>query len=539
MRKITLGWLLFASTTPFLASLYAQTPAVPPVEAPPGTVIDHQFASTRQYIGSPSIVVAGNGDYVASHDLFGPGSTSTVSAVSKVFVSHDRGATWNQTAELTDQFWSNLFVHAGRLYLMGTTYEYGKIVIRESLDNGAHWSEGHLLTSDTGYHTAPVPMAFRDGKVYRAFEFHPQGPWGNFQALMLSASDKADLTDPKSWTKSERLAFPAGDEGRTWLEGNALIGLKGEILDVLRVDNRERAAVLEFSNNKPVVRQFVDMPGGAKKFTIRYDSRSKLFWSLVNPALPGEPLTVSTPASVRNTLAMISSPDLTHWSARSIVMQHPDSAAFGFQYVDWQFDGDDVIAAVRASFTDSAGGAHNYHDANFLLFTRVSDFRSAKSVALSGRPFDAAEVEDAALMKKWSSMTLTDAQRSPAHAGVQPIGNYENHTVMLTTRTATGLAEQHRDWSDIFYVVEGKGAIVTGGRLVNAATIADGEQRAAGVEGGTSVALETGAVIHIDPGIAHQLVLKEGIPFTYFVVKVRRERGTSRDSDSMVPLGPR
>jgi hypothetical protein len=40
----------------------------------PGVVIDHAFASTGCYVGSPSIAVLPNGDYVASHDLFGPKS---------------------------------------------------------------------------------------------------------------------------------------------------------------------------------------------------------------------------------------------------------------------------------------------------------------------------------------------------------------------------------------------------------------------------------------------------------------------------------
>ena len=53
----------------------------------------------------------------------------STSAVLRAFCSTDRGRTWAQTAEMRDQFWSNLFQHRGKLYLMGTTYEYGRIVI--------------------------------------------------------------------------------------------------------------------------------------------------------------------------------------------------------------------------------------------------------------------------------------------------------------------------------------------------------------------------------------------------------------------------
>ena len=520
MRRIASALLALATVT----LCYAQPHAAVPIEMPPGTVIDHQSAESRQYIGSPSIVVAPNGDYVASHDLFGPGSTSTASAVSKVFLSHDRGVTWKQAAEMNDQFWSNLFVHGDRLYLMGTTYEYGRIVIRESRDNGAHWSKAHLLTVDTGYHTAPMPMVTRDGRLYRAFEYHPEGPWGSFQALMLSAPVDADLTDRKSWTMTPRVGFPAGDEGRTWLEGNAVIGPRGDVLDILRVDNRERAAILALHDGKLAVQQFVTMPGGAKKFTIRYDSRSKLYWSLVNPALPGEALSVSTPASVRNTLALVSSPDLQHWTPRSIVMQHADAAYFGFQYVDWQFDGDDILAVVRTSFADEAGNAHTYHDANFMLFQRIARFREAGTVALTGTPFRVAEVEDGTLMKKWTALTLADAQRAPAGVASEPIGLYGNHTTTLTTRTRTGQPEQHRDWFDVFYAVAGHARLVSGGTLTGSTTVADGELRGSGIVGGTSTQVDPGTAIHIDPGVPHQLLIDETEPFTYFVVKVHVDK---------------
>lgn len=497
-------------------------------EKPPGVVIDYQPAASRQYIGSPSIVIAPDGNYVATHDLFGPGSTSTVSAESKVFVSHDRGVSWKQVAQFKDQFWSNLFVLNKRIYLMGTTYEYGRIVIRVSDDNGVTWSDAHSLTEDTGYHTAPTTMAFQNGRIYRAFEFHPKGPWGSFRALMMSAPVDADLTRAESWKFTERLPFPAGEEGRTWLEGNAIVGPDGKMLDILRVDNRERGAVLELDGDRLKVRQFIDLPGGAKKFTIRYDKKSKLYWSLVNPALPGETLSVSTPASVRNTLTVVSSPDLVHWTPRSIVMHHADPAKYGFQYVDWQFDGNDMIAAVRTSFVDDAGGPHNFHDANYLLFRRITGFRKLGKMSLKGESFTAAEVASAEQMKKWTAVTLADAQRNPAGVGSEPMGIYEHHTTTLTTRVKTGEAEQHRDWADVFVVVSGNGSLVSGGHLVKSRVIGDGEERGDSIEGGSSVQVETGSVIHIGPGVPHQLVLAGDAPFTYFVVKVK----TSPDSHS-------
>lgn len=488
----------------------------------PGVVIDHQPASTKEYIGSPSIVIAPNGDYVASHDWFGPGSTSTKSAVTRIFVSHDRGATWAKVAEVNDQFWSNLFVLKKHIYLMGTTAEYGRIVIRDSDDNGATWSEAHYLTDDAGYHTAPVPVVIHDGKIYRAFEHHPTGPWGSFQAFVTSVSVDSDIIKGANWSFSDRLSFPVGDSGDTWLEGNAVVGPGGSILDILRVNNASRVAILELTNRALKLDRFVDFPGGATKFTIRFDPVSKLYWTLSNPALPGEPLATSSPGSVRNTLALMSSPDLTHWTPRKIVLHHPESHFHAFQYVDWQFDKSDIIVASRTAFDDGMGGAHSFHDANYLTFHRIKNFRKAGSVKLTGKPFDAAEVFSAQQMEKWAKSTATDSAKSEAGVYAQAMGEYGSHRSMITTRIKTGEAEEHRDWSDIFVAVAGKATLVSGGHLENARTIGTGEQRGSGVDGGISELLMPGAVAHIDPRIPHQLIIPEGDSFTYFVVKIKR-----------------
>ena len=341
------------------------------VQGPPGVVIDHQPAATRQYIGSPSIVILPAGAYVASHDFFGSGSTQSTSAVTRVFRSDDRGRSWRQTAEMHDQFWSNLFVHRGRLYLMGTTCEYGRVVIRESSDGGTTWSAPSYLTNDPNYHTAPVPMAIHSGRIWRAMEYHPPGPWGFFEALLASAPVKSNLMDPKNWRFSARLRYPVeATAGKHWLEGNAIVARNGTLYDILRVDNVEKAALVRMDGDRLAFDQLVDFPGGAKKFCIRYDAKSRRYWALANPA-PDSP----KPASVRNTVALVSSADLQHWRIERVVLTHPDAVKHAFQYVDWQFDGDDIVAAVRTAFDDDAGGAPSFHDANYLTFVRVPAFR--------------------------------------------------------------------------------------------------------------------------------------------------------------------
>ncbi len=122
---------------------------------PPGVVIDHEPAAAGRYIGSPSLAILRDGSYVASHDFFGPASNQSVSGVTRIFRSEDRGRTWQHLAELKDQFWSNLFFCRGALYLMGTSCEYGRIVIRRSTDGGQTWTGPSFLTSEPNYSLRP------------------------------------------------------------------------------------------------------------------------------------------------------------------------------------------------------------------------------------------------------------------------------------------------------------------------------------------------------------------------------------------------
>jgi hypothetical protein len=347
--------------------------------SPPGVVIDHEPAAAGRYIGSPSLAILPNGDYVSSHDFFGPKSGQSRSGVTRVFLSHDRGQSWQQVAELHDQFWSNLFWEHGRLYLMGSSYEYGRITIRQSQDGGHTWSQPSFLTEEPGYHTAPVPVVEKDGRLWRAMEYHPKGPWGSFQAFVLSAPVGANLLDPQQWTMTERLRYPKGLEGgQTWLEGNAVVAPNGSVVDVLRVADVEKAAILQVDGKKLKLDRVVDFPGGSKKFTIRYDRKSKRYWTLSNPALKEYPLSATDPASVRNTLALMSSKDLIHWKTERVLLSHPDPAKHAFQYVDWQFDKQDIVAVSRTAFEDATGGPPRAHDANYMTFHRFANFRHSR-----------------------------------------------------------------------------------------------------------------------------------------------------------------
>lgn len=357
----------------------------------PGVVIDYSPAASRIYIGSPSLAVLTNGDYVASHDEFGPKSTEHSRAVSHVFQSHDRGVTWKRVSTIDGAFWSTLFVHRGALYLIGPDKHHGNVLIRRSADGGATWtsptnSATGLLRGDGQYHCAPMPVIEHAGRLWRAMEWrNPPLGWGtNYRAGMLSIPVDADLLNAANWTSSNFLpsdrAWNGGDMG-AWLEGNAVVTPAGELVDVLRVQTKspdEKAAIVRISPDGKVASfdpatGFVKFPGGAKKFTIRFDPQTKRYWALAS--IIDERHRAAEAGRVRNTLALTTSPDLLNWEVRCVLLHHPDIVKHGFQYVDWQFDGEDIIAACRTAFDDGQGGAHNNHDANYLTFHRFASFR--------------------------------------------------------------------------------------------------------------------------------------------------------------------
>ena len=360
---------------------------------PPGVVINHSPAWTGLYVGSPAIAVLPNGDYVASHDFFGPKSNSTKSAPSLVFRSSDRGKTWKKVSDVQGAFWSSLFIHRGALYMLGTDREYGNILLRRSSDGGSTWtnptdSKSGLIRDIGNFHCAPMPVLEHNGRLWRGFEWrNPATGWApNFRAGVLSVPVDADLLDASNWLYSEALPsdrkWNGGDMGG-WLEGNAVVTPSGEIVDILRTTTKmsaQKAAIVHISADgkkasfDPAT-DFVDCPGaGQHKFAIRFDPQTKLYWSLTNAALP-EPL-MADALSCRNKLTLISSPDLKAWTIRSLVLSHPDRTNHAFQYVDWLFDGEDMIVASRTAYDDGLGGAHNFHDANYLTFHRVPKFRT-------------------------------------------------------------------------------------------------------------------------------------------------------------------
>jgi len=77
----------------------------------------------------------------------------------------------------------------------------------------------------------------------------------------------------------------------------------------------------------------------------------------------------------RNTIGLVFSPDLQEWTLRSVLLHDADIARHGFQYLDWDIEGDDIVAISRTAWPDFWGGPPRQHDANYLTFHRFTKFR--------------------------------------------------------------------------------------------------------------------------------------------------------------------
>jgi hypothetical protein len=232
-----------------------------------------------------------------------------------------------------------------------------------------------------------VPVIEHGGRLWRGMERRdPPVGWGyNYNAGMFSVPVGADLLNATNWIACRFLPSDTNwlaGKFAAWLEGNAVITRHGRMVDILRVDTPgypEKAAVVGVSEDGRTASfdpetGFIDFPGGAKKFSIRFDPTSGLYWSLAT-IVPETHRGKGRPGGVRNTLALTSSPALTNWTVRCVLLHQPDAGKHGFQYVDWLFENSDIIAACRTAYDDGIGGAHNNHDANYLTFHRVGDFR--------------------------------------------------------------------------------------------------------------------------------------------------------------------
>ena len=248
-------------------------------------------------VSNVCMAILPDGSYIAS--CTGVSSTQRIS----LFKSDDRGNSWyaldgTNVAENGVSNYYNLFVHNGSLYMMGAGADNLNVVISRSDDGGRTWTvpadgnSGILIVGR--FHSAAVPVAVSGGRIYRAMEEVADDE--SRRPFVMSAPADADLLVADNWTKTNSVTYSGlsyvDDPVSELIEGNAVATPAGEVYNILRASSTstsvaamklavsEDAAALD----SPDEDSFVKLPGGGKKFTIRYDAASGYYWTLTNPA---------------------------------------------------------------------------------------------------------------------------------------------------------------------------------------------------------------------------------------------------------------
>jgi autotransporter-associated beta strand protein len=369
-----------------IGNLCAQSPA-----ACPGVIINEVPAPSQffgnpinpRYVSDPCILVLSNGDYLAAHALFGSGSGAATSGRTSIFRSSDKGVTWtkvNGGNDLTGILRGSLFELDGAVYLLGANNDAsGNVaVISKSTNNGNSWSAPASL-SPLGGMATPDNVLTVNGRL-----------WLTRTTSAVSCAITSDPMLAASWSNPG--GFPAASS--SWLPGtgfNATDNFIGEgqishspgeglvILPKVRLLSYTAPA-----NVNPVSgrvsfdpdRDFVPLPGGEKKFGVRYDSVSGKYFMLSNPILPADAGSPLARDLIRNTAAVFSSSDLRTWKLEKIFLYTANINYEGFQYFNFEFDGDDIVLASRTGFDVGGNRPPRGHDSNLLTFHRIPDFRN-------------------------------------------------------------------------------------------------------------------------------------------------------------------
>ncbi len=358
--------------------------------AVPGVVLAHSPSHTKVFLGSPSFCISPDGTYFASYDIFkDEGAGSTV-----VMGSKDKGKTWQKLYFFKNLRWASLTWHKDALYILGSTHGNGDFVIMKSQNEGRSWTEPS--SADTGiiiknadkikYAAASVPSPFVlfDGKV-----------WHSINGKLMYADENANLLKAGSWKFTENARFDERFKSlvtQPWSELTAILDVDKQkmcLFGKCPSFTDSVGTIVRFnSDGKPenLNEPFARLPGGSKKTSARYDPVSKKYYALTN-YIPEEYFytatywqsmlpSINAVGVVRNTLALVESKNLVEWKVKYIPLKHPNTDKVGFQYAEFEIDGDDLVFLSRTAYFDGVAEADNSHNSNFITFHRIKNFRN-------------------------------------------------------------------------------------------------------------------------------------------------------------------
>lgn len=359
---------------------------------PVGTVVnylhpeDEAYAFSGRYLCSPSIVRHPDGYLLASMDVYAHAHPQNLTLI---YRSDDDGKTWHYVSELMPCFWGKMFIHKGELYMLSCSTEYGDLLIGRSRDGGKTFDVPITLlrgangkNGSSGVHKNPQNIVRHNGRIYETLEW---GSWDNKEychaAMVMSCDENDDLLVPENWSFTEpkvfeRFAPELADASvpMMTIEGTLAIAPDGRLLDIMRFGIKGKAICYEVDENDPgsplEYHGLMDFPANFSKFMIKYDEISHKYYSVVCRLYEGGN------NGARNYQTLMSSEDLVTWKDEMVLfdLRDMDRNKVGMQYVDLEFDGEDIIYLCRTAIN----GANSFHDSNYSTFHRIKNFRNIK-----------------------------------------------------------------------------------------------------------------------------------------------------------------
>jgi mannose-6-phosphate isomerase-like protein (cupin superfamily) len=116
----------------------------------------------------------------------------------------------------------------------------------------------------------------------------------------------------------------------------------------------------------------------------------------------------------------------------------------------------------------------------------------------------------------------TAPEETPGQPGLYSLrlSATSDYPVIGIRRTRPGRSELHTNFTDVWYVLQGDAAFVTGGAVIDGVEIRPGEIRGRAVAGGNTRHLKNGDFAVVPAGVPHWISEIKGKEFLYIVVKV-------------------
>jgi len=352
--------------------------------------MDMQYDFSGHSPAAPTIVRTDSGKLLASTNICCDRTQWPADPrLTIIYQSLDNGKTWDYVCDIYPMFNGTLHVHKGVVYLLGLDTDYGDLIVGKSEDEGLTWSAPVCIGRGEGmrrwgWHSSTMNFTEIDGRLYKAIEYgyvnakptneqfeanpleaivlaNTNYLLGHYQCVLSIGVDE-DWMQPENWVISELTRMDDVDPLQC-IEGNIVQLPDGKVVNLLRTIYMGKSLLMGVDTENldaamTYIKTVEDFPLSAiSKFSIRKDESTGYYIALGS-------------LGTRQHLAMAVSKDFENWETVCSI-KDARGTNNAFSYMEWLFDGDDIILLSRSAWN----GANSAHDNNCLTFHRLENYK--------------------------------------------------------------------------------------------------------------------------------------------------------------------